>query len=110
MRAWTADDRSKIAAALRDGAAVCGVPPHLRGGLDRYILDGILPGGFLQAVLCADLIEVALRADPVSLQSLPAVVQFLMFYAPRECWRSRAAVLVWTITPDRLEISEPLEP
>jgi hypothetical protein len=104
MKPWTADDRTKIAAALRDGAAVCGVPAHLRGGLDRYVLDGILPGGFLQAVLCADLIEVAFRADPVSWQSLPALIQFLLFYAPRACWRSRAAVLAWTVTPDRLEI------
>jgi hypothetical protein len=97
-------ERATRAAELRDGAELLAVPLNLRGGLDRYILDGILPGGFLQAVLCCDLREAALRADPVSLFALPTLVHFLEHYAPRECWGSHAAVVAYTVTPDRLEI------
>lgn len=106
MKTWTEDERTALAAHLIEGAAVCVVPSHLREGFYRYILDGILPGSFLQAVLCADLLEVAWRADPVSLQGLPALLQFLEHYAPADCWRSRAAVLAWTSTPERIEIPE----
>jgi hypothetical protein len=104
MKALTADERAKVAAHLIEGARVCLVPSHLTHGLFRYILDGILPGGFLQAVLCGDLVEVAQRGDPSSLLGLPGLVTFLEHYAPPNCWRSRDAVLAWTRTPDRLEL------
>jgi len=82
----------------------CEIPPQLRGGLERYLVDRILPGSFLQAVLAADLCQAALRADPFSLHALPALVTFLQYYAPATCWGSRAAVLAWTVTPDRIEV------
>ena len=87
-----------------DAFRVCDVPRHLRDGLDRYLRDRILPGGCLQSVLAADLVAFARRADPITLQALPALVCFLEFYAPPESWGDRDRVLAWTVTPDRLEV------
>jgi hypothetical protein len=81
-----------------------GVPAHLREGLLRYFSDGILPGSFLQAVLCNNLIEAVRRADPISFHALPSLFEFLVAYAPADSWGAREKVLGWTTTPARLEI------
>jgi hypothetical protein len=80
------------------------IPAHLHDGLARYFLEGILPGGFLQAVLCNDLAEAVARATPGALLALPALIEFLEWRVDAEAWGSRACVLAWTTTPDRLEI------
>jgi hypothetical protein len=80
------------------------VPHHLRGGLVRYVSDGILPGAFLQAILCNDLTQAVLRADPHSLTALRPLLELLLAHAPVEAWGSRKRVLAWTTTPDRLEV------
>jgi hypothetical protein len=102
-----ADERARLAAALEASA----VPEHLRAGLVRYLVDRILPGGFLQAVLCgktSEAIAVARYAGPpiVALSIIADVWQFLRASAPPASWGSRAAVLAWTSTPDRLETGE----
>ena len=84
--------------------AESGVPYTLREGLVRYFEHGILPGGFLQAVLCNNLREAIVRGNPGSLFALPALVEFLQWQAPAIAWGSAARVLAWTTTPDRLEI------
>jgi hypothetical protein len=103
---WTAAQRVVMLSQLPIQMQVCDVRPHLQGGLVRYVVDGLLPGGFLQACLCVNLIEVARRGDPNSLLSLPGVIAFLEHYAPEDCWGSREKVAAWTCTPDRLEIPE----
>lgn len=104
---WAPAQRESLLLALPRALNDCGVSEHLRGGLIRYVVDGVLPGGFLQACLCASLIEAARRGDPHSLMSLPGVVMFLEHYAPEDCWGSVGKVRAWTSTPDRLEITEP---
>lgn len=86
------------------GLMEAGVPEHLRGGLVRYFSDGILPGSFLQAVLCNDLEQAVRRAAPGAVGALPSLVGVLNTCAPRASYGSRAAVLAWTTTPDRLEV------
>lgn len=81
-----------------------GVLENLRPGLVRYFADGILPGGFLQAVLVNDLTQAIHRADSQSLVMLPVLVWFLNDHAPSTAWGSRQAVLAWTTTPERLEV------
>jgi hypothetical protein len=103
---WTTAQRADLMSKLPIQLQVCEVRPHLQDGLVRYVVDGVLPGGFLQACLCVHLIEVARRGDGISLLSLPGVITFLEHYAPSACWGSRAKVLAWTTTPDRLEIPE----
>jgi len=96
----TRSDRAEWIALMQD----CGVPEGLRDGLARYLVDRIMPGGFLQAVLCADLCATARRGDPWSLRGLPGLVAFLEHYAPAGSWGSRDAVIEWSGQPGRLEV------
>jgi hypothetical protein len=81
---------------LRYCAARKGVPDHLIGGLVRYIINGIEPGGFLEAVLCNDLKEAFARGDEDSLNGLRRVVMFLYNDTPCGCWGSREKYANWT--------------
>jgi hypothetical protein len=99
----TDEHRDVIVHRVIDGLSTSGVPEYLRGGLVRYFSDGILPGGFLQAVLANDLRGTVSRADPYALLGLLSLVRFLVDHAPGVAWGSREAVLAWTTTPDRWE-------
>lgn len=96
--------RDAIVADLVGALEGSGVLHNLRPGLVRYFSDGILPGSFLQAVLVNDLMQAVIRADDGSAFRLADLVRFLIHHAPASAWGSRAAVLAWTTTPDRLEI------
>jgi hypothetical protein len=107
MTLWeqiTDDQRETIVATVVQALARSDVPHHLRAGLVRYFSDGILPGGFLQAVLCNDLLLAVGRGDPESLDGLVRLVRLLTEHAPWRAWGSKAKVLAWTTTPDRLEV------
>jgi hypothetical protein len=97
-------ERDAIVLKIIEAFATSGVPDHLRAGLVRYFSDGIMPGSFLQAVLCNDLIEAVRRADPSSRSALPSLIDFLMMHAPAQAWGSRERVLAWSTTPERLEV------
>jgi len=96
--------REVLIAKIVEALTTSDIPHHLRGGLVRYFADGILPGGFMQAVLCNDLTEAVVRGAPGSLFALPALIEFLRWTAPERAWGSRERVLAWTTTPDRLEV------
>lgn len=67
---------------------VCGVPETMWGGLERYILNRVAPGHFLQAVLKNDLRDAVGRADDENAKCLRNFVVFLHNYAPGDCWGS----------------------
>ena len=71
------------------------VPPHLREGLQRYILTGGLVGQYLTALLDNDLREVVARGDDESLAGLRGTVQFLHNFCPGRCWGSPAIRQEW---------------
>ena len=95
--------RDAIVTRLIGALPTSGVPEHLRPGLVRYFSDGVLPGGFLRAVLVGDTPAAFHRADPESLHALPDLLIFLKTYAPAIAWGSREKVLAWTTTPERWE-------
>jgi len=72
-----------------------GLPPRLRGGLERYRDRGIRPGGYLQAVLRNDLAGALGRADPESWDSLAAIMRWITEDMPHDAWGSRDAVESW---------------
>jgi hypothetical protein len=91
----------RLRAALADSP----VPTHLHDGLVRYIEWGILPGGFMQAVLCCDFPQaVARHAGGGAAFTITVLFQFLERAAPSQAWGSREKVLAWTTTPHRLEV------
>ncbi len=71
------------------------IPPHLEGGLTRYLEDGIPPGSFLEAVLSNDLKEACSRGDSESLAGLVDLVCWLYNHAPMNCWGSPERVRDW---------------
>jgi len=69
------------------------LPERFEGSLQRYFNDGIMPGGFLTAVLMNDLLGAYANADMVSVQELPGLVSWLYNHAPHDCWGSKEKVL-----------------
>jgi hypothetical protein len=107
MTLWhqtTDAERAALTQSVITALAASAVPHHLRDGLVRYFSEGILPGVFLQAVLCNDLAQTVQRAADHVLVALPALVDFLRWTVPARAWGSREKVRAWTTTPDRLEL------
>lgn len=71
------------------------IPERMRGGLIRWIKQGIRPGDFLWAVLANDFVEAAGRADEQNMANLPAYANFLYNSAPRGCWGSYKKLAEW---------------
>jgi len=63
--------------------------------MQRYIERGILPGGFLTAVLENNLVLAAMRADNTNRHRLLDFAEFLYSEAPSICWGSRERVERW---------------
>jgi len=71
------------------------IPPRMNGGLKRYVLDGVRPGQFLEAVISNDLRESVGRADDENMRNLPAYAAFLYNYFPAGSWGSPQAMEKW---------------
>ncbi len=80
---------------LVDVLAKSDVPVHLCGGLVRYIVDHVRTGDFLLACLENDLSNAYRRADDVSRERIGALVAFLWWEAPADCWGSVEKVKAW---------------
>ena len=71
------------------------VPAHLVQGLGSYIENGILPGSFLQALICNNLAKTLYCADGRGFAALPGLIEFLQEKAPSACWGSAEAMELW---------------
>lgn len=80
---------------LRDRLSKSGVSQHMHDGYVLYLMYGIAPGSFLQAVLENDLREACARADEDNQRALYQHVFFLYNYAPIACWGSAEHVSAW---------------
>lgn len=72
------------------------IPEHMRGGIERYVLLGMPPGGFLRAVICNDLFDAVGRADDFNIKLLGNYCKFFHGWAPHECWGSTEKYEKWT--------------
>ena len=77
------------------------LPAHMHGAIERYIDNGILPGGFLEAVFANDLTLACMRADYINIQHINDYARFLHWEAPSACHGSTKIVENWygTIQP-----------
>lgn len=64
-------------------------------GLERYFERGILPGGFMVALLCGDFREMCAHADHINRHLLWQWGYWLYNYAPGGSWGSQEAVERW---------------
>ena len=72
------------------------VPEHLRGGLTRYVEQGIRPGGGLLSILMdRRLSEVLAACDDEALAGLRNVHKFLFSYVPGICHGDAKRVYDW---------------
>lgn len=83
---------------IEKNPAAYGVPALLCGGLTRYVLYGIAPGGFLCAVLQNDLMGATARGEDENLANLKVICQWLYNYAPQKCHGSKEAFEAWVET------------
>ena len=65
-----------------------GLPYHMRDAAQRYIEEGEMPGSFLTAVLCNNLVEAFGKADELNRRSLWAWAQWLYNDVPQDAWGS----------------------
>lgn len=100
---YSTDARARLQTAVETALAAAQVPDRFRGGLIRYVCDGILPGSFLQAMLAGDVALAVTRADPESLAGLLNVRVFIALL-PQSCHGSREKLRGYSTTPRRLEI------
>lgn len=71
------------------------VRDEMEAALRRYVEDGLIPGDFLQSVICNDLVEACGRADYVNIQNLPAFAAYLYNEMPATSWGSREKMLAY---------------
>jgi hypothetical protein len=72
-----------------------GTIDHIVPTLDRYVLNHIPTGGFLEAVLSNDLKEACARADSQNRYLLFEIVSYLYNEVPSACWGSPEKVQKW---------------
>jgi len=71
------------------------LPEHMRGGVVRYVLYGIIPGSFLQSVIKSDLFMALRTADSTNAYALHRYGTFFFNYAPAECFGSPEQMEAW---------------
>ena len=71
--------------------------------LMNYVEKGTEPDAFLEAVLCNDLVNAVVLADPTNYAGLKDIVLWVTTQAPESSWGSAAKVNSWLNThPARL--------
>lgn len=79
----------------RDHADWLWIPSHVRDGLERYLVEGIPTGSFLQAVLENNFQDAVMRADALNELAFKGYVLFLQRHAHPQAWGSKEAVAKW---------------
>jgi hypothetical protein len=72
-----------------------GIPERMRGGIIRYVLNGIEPGDFLCAVIRNNLAAAVGRADEENVRLLPEYVKFFYNFTPSNCWGTPEIYDAW---------------
>ncbi len=82
----------KITTASRNAADL---PAHLKASLDRYVVGGIAPGGFLRACIENDLCSAVARADDENFLRLGQIISYLYHECPTGCWGHKGVIEQW---------------
>lgn len=71
------------------------LPEYMRFGMKAWIVEGVVPGDFLSAVLKNDLMKACAHADSVNRILLHKYAEWLYSYAPTNCYGSEANFNKW---------------
>lgn len=71
------------------------IPAHTKDALDRWVEHGLMPGGFLEAVLTNDLFGAVGRADSLNLPAIKDICSYIYNELPSNCWHSPEAIREW---------------
>ena len=71
------------------------LPEHIRGGMERYIEQGISPGSFLRAVLRDKLVESFSLADQTNIERMFDIASFMYNECPAACRGSSEVIKAW---------------
>jgi hypothetical protein len=71
------------------------IPQHTQGALKRYVEHGYMPGGFLTAVLCNDLVRAVCRADHMNQACLADIVKWVYNSMPMAARGSEDNMMNW---------------
>ena len=71
------------------------IPEHMRGGVRRYLEEGIEPGSFLLSLLENNFIRVCRQADATNRELLFVWAEFLWWEMPGGSWGSPEKVEAW---------------
>jgi len=71
------------------------IPEHILPGLARYLVRGIVPGSFMEAMLTNDLRGVMQCADDTNMAALPAIWSFFYNNLPGSAWGSVDNMKEW---------------
>ena len=71
------------------------IPDYMRGGIIRYVLHGIPPGGFLSAVISNDLSGAVLKADRANINLLDSYASFFRNNVPSSSHGHQNAMNDW---------------
>lgn len=83
--------------AIQASLALARIPEHLRGGIVRYLRDGIIPGSFLQAIISNQLRQACAVADhSLSMGDLKALTTWFMDLAPIASFGSLEKMQAWS--------------
>lgn len=83
------------------------IPQPTVKAINHFVMDHNHPGDFLYAVLTNDLRGTVTLADAENLVAIPAIVNYVHYHTPSQCWGTRAKVEQWlSITPSQRN-SEP---
>ncbi len=68
---------------------------RFKESIDRYVENGMEPGGFITAVLENDLVGAFGRADTAAMTNLKHIICYCYNEIPSICWGSREKVANW---------------
>jgi len=81
---------------IKEEYSMYGLPDYMWGPMGRYLTHGIMPGGFLTAVLENDLSKAVGKADATNIELLKEWVGFVYMYVPAIAWGSPRDVQNWS--------------
>lgn len=71
------------------------IPSRMMPAIKRYVEEHRIPGDFLQAVICNDLVEAFAKADDENARNLRAFVSYFYNEVPSPCWGSKKKMRDW---------------